>query len=87
MTDEDRRRILREARATLARPVEPYTPAPEPLHYRTYDPGASELVVPAPPRRLDTAPQPTPDWSGWESWVSSRIADALAAEREAMMER
>jgi hypothetical protein len=88
MTDEEeRRRILREARATLDRRPEPYVYKARP---RAYLDDAPEFV-PAPARspRLDTTEQrqaPTATeadpWAGWERWLSIRIESALAEERE-----
>jgi hypothetical protein len=85
--NEDRARILREARATLDR-------RPEPYQYRAlprmlYDDPPEPEFEPAPARspRLDTAPEqrsaPTADpWAGWERWLSVRIESALVEERE-----
>jgi hypothetical protein len=86
MTDEDRRRILREAREILKRPIECYEPPPEPLRYKTRDEPFE--LAPAPEPKLDAAPatRASPadaaDWSQWEAWVQARIADALKAERK-----
>ncbi len=88
-SDEQRERILAEARATLERTPERYVPADEPVRYRTYDPGPPELE-PERPRRLDTRAPATgadtaADWSGWESWLQTRLDTALAAERQELL--
>jgi hypothetical protein len=47
---------------------------------------------PEPPRdRKDrtsvrSQPEPEPDWSGWEKWADAKIANAIAAEREFVLE-
>jgi hypothetical protein len=90
--NEDRARILREARATLDRRVEPYVFKALPRAYLD-DPPEPEPFEPAPARsaRLDTAPEqrsaPTAtDWSAWEAWVAARIEAALIEERQAIAE-
>jgi hypothetical protein len=71
MTDEQRR-IIAEARRTLAAAPEPYTP---PLHYKTHEPPPQ----PEPERdaepKLDTAtPVDMADyWREWEDWLAARL--------------
>jgi hypothetical protein len=68
MTEEERRRILDEARATLARPMERYTPK----RGGEWKPPAEPEPEP-PPRGLDTAP------TDWSAVIDGRIASARAA--------
>jgi hypothetical protein len=81
-TDEDRARIVATARELLEKPVEPYVPVEEPMIYKRRE------RMRMPPQRLDTAPREAataPDFSGWEVWVSARIADALVVERQQLL--
>jgi hypothetical protein len=79
-SDADRERILEDARELLEKKVEAYVPPSEPVRYKRYDPAPE----PEPERWLDTAPAAT-DWSAWETWVNTRIRDALLSERETLL--
>jgi len=91
-TPEEIAAAMKTSRDLLASPPPPYEPAPdEPLFRRHHDrPHERE---PRPERMTDAVMQrmanaATPqgvDWSAWESWISTRIADAIAAEREAIL--
>jgi hypothetical protein len=46
--------------------------------------GLKEQISSGSPSTLRAEPQPDP-FAGWELWVSTRIADALAAERRELL--
>lgn len=86
-TAEQREKILARSRDLLAQPPETYTPPPEPMLRRRYDP----LPEPEPERRRERRRPPpmTPaaasqpeHWSQWEDWLAAR----LATEREQVLE-
>jgi hypothetical protein len=94
MTDKERDRILREARATLARPVEPYTPPArmlgdhDPLELEPLD-ELEPKYTPEPERR-QAQPPPAPPaadpWADWERWLETRLNAALAIQRQELVE-
>jgi hypothetical protein len=91
--NKERDRILREARATLARPVEPYTPPVRMIgDHDPLEPDLNELepkYTPEPERR-QAQPPPAPlaadTWAGWEQWLETRLNAALAIQRHELVE-
>jgi hypothetical protein len=80
MTDDERRAILREARANIESDdwLQPTVPREDPLE--RWDRMQPKPEPPKPERKLDTAPEP--DWSAWNAWCDSRIRQIIADERD-----
>jgi hypothetical protein len=83
-SDEDRRAILRDL---LANRPPPYEPAVEPLYYKRHEatPEPDDYKPKLDTRAAAPSMQPDDPWREWETWVSARIATALAAERETLI--
>jgi hypothetical protein len=82
MSNNDARRILREARALLEQQPAPYTPSPRAvlLHDEPDEPDEFE-PAPAPEPKLDTAP---PNWSDIEERFAQEREFSLAVIAEAL---
>jgi hypothetical protein len=92
MTDEERARILREARETLRRSPAPYSPPPRMIG-DDVEPEPEFVPEPAAERGLDTADaltawkwMPADCWTGFELWLQTRLAAALAVQRQEQRE-
>ena len=88
MTHDERMKILADARATLERAPEAYTPPPRSAEPQLIRKTTRRRYERPAPQRLDTAPpqqQAAPDWSGWETWLETRLNARLAEEREELL--
>jgi hypothetical protein len=88
MTNEERNRVLEQARTLLAQRPERYVP-PEPLLVRKrYDPTPDERDRPRMTEgmmRRQREAEAAQQSDGWNHWLETRLNVALAAERKAML--
>lgn len=81
VTNEEKQRILAQARANIERKPPPYVAPTEPLRHRTYDPGPPE-PEPEYLLGLDTTPAAPFDWA---AYIAQAIEDRVMLEREFTM--
>jgi hypothetical protein len=93
MTEEERARILAEARENVRLRDFPNATNvhADPPPQRVSEELRREWKRPEPEpkkreRGLDTAPAVEPDWSGWEAWADAKINNAIQEERTFLIE-
>ena len=90
MTDEERRQVLREARATLAIPMDLYVPPRRAVMLDEFEqPELEPRYTPEPePRQAQPPPAPpaADPWAGWNQWLETRLNAALAIQRQELVE-
>jgi hypothetical protein len=81
--NEDRARIIREARATLDRKPAPYQYVAPP---RMLGDDIEEPFEPAPAFEQRQAQTQADPWAGWEAWLETRLNAALAFQWQELVE-